>query len=40
MMTAIIAWCAFIIGFFVGVFWAARSDDLNDPGSGIDGKDT
>jgi hypothetical protein len=27
MMTAIIAWCAFLIGFFVGVLWAGRKTD-------------
>ena len=27
MITALIAWCAFIIGFFVGVLWAGRKTD-------------
>jgi hypothetical protein len=47
MITALIAGCAFSAGFICGVFWAARSDDVdwfednrNDPGSGLDGKDT
>jgi len=26
MITAMIAWCAFLIGFFVGVFWASAGD--------------